>query len=171
MANIIISKIESKSQQHHHQLPHSTSLWKYHYFKDPSKSQLPGLSDLGLISCGKISLFQRSKANHSQIVVINWKNNQLLWQISLFQRSKANHTLTICVYINCLWSCGKISLFHRLKVQGSLVCSCSLLWQYQLFQRSKANHKLPNFKHSHKIWLWQISLFPKIESKITAKLN
>ena len=92
VANIIISKIESKSQ-------------------------LPGPPDLGLISCGKYHYFKRSKANHNPlslkrtttIVVAKYHyfkdrkqittyhcvyiNCYELWQISLFQRSKANHNI------------------------------------------------------------------------------
>ena len=64
VANIIISKIESKSQLNSFDSIGTLCCGKYHYFKD--RKQITTLTQK------KPSQFQ-------------------LWQISLFQRSKANH--------------------------------------------------------------------------------
>jgi len=89
VANIIISKIESKSQQ----LPilslKQMSCGKYHYFKD--RKQITTAQGFLILQyrCGKYHYFKDRK----QITTGVWlyKNALALWQISLFQRSKANH--------------------------------------------------------------------------------
>ena len=197
MANIIISKIESKSQ-------------------------LVPCGDIKPNRLWQISLFQRSK----QITTALFGTPSfqlLLWQISLFQRSKANHNFKLA-NINQIrpdLSCGKISLFQRSKLlqrlwqniiiskiesksqhfvmQGQTitqfvaniiiskieskstatlpVSGCGkyseskivtfvnnvlLLWQISLFQRSKANHK--SVCHKNKYVVANI-IISKIESK------
>ncbi|HRD06994.1 MAG TPA: hypothetical protein PK037_05495, partial [Saprospiraceae bacterium] len=61
MANIIISKIESKSQLHR-QLPCVTfCCGKYHYFKDRKQITTPPLPDGLVMSCGKYHYFKDRK--------------------------------------------------------------------------------------------------------------
>ena len=113
VANIIISKIESKSQ-HRPWQGLAFVFGKYHYFKD--RKQITTNSKVLLMAA-------------------------MLWQISLFQRSKANHNYLGVRLI--LFSCGKISLFQRSKANHNYSfsgCHGPGLWQISLFQRSKANH-------------------------------
>ena len=72
VANIIISKIESKSQLNTLGSWKPLGCGKYHYFKDRKQITTAGLY-------GSL--------------------NRKLWQISLFQRSKANHNIVISAVI------------------------------------------------------------------------
>jgi len=89
VANIIISKIESKSQLFFFWLPRPWVVANIIISKIESKSQLTPNLGFGSTGCGKYHYFKDRK-QITTLGVNSW-GQALLWQISLFQRSKANH--------------------------------------------------------------------------------
>ena len=65
VANIIISKIESKSQRFLTPNPVESCCCKYHYFKDRKQITTARSRPVPRPLLLQISLFQRSKANHN----------------------------------------------------------------------------------------------------------
>ena len=119
VANIIISKIESKSQQHHHQLPHSTSCGKYHYFKDRKQITTSGSTGPRSNKLWQISLFQRSKANHNPLSLK--RTTTIVVANIIISKIESKSQLTI-VYILIVMSCGKYHYFKdRKQITTSLI--------------------------------------------------
>ena len=69
VANIIISKIESKSQHYSSAVPCVLGCGKYHYFKDRKQITTNWGIQFLTVPLWQISLFQRSKANHNTVAV------------------------------------------------------------------------------------------------------
>ena len=140
VANIIISKIESKSQLNNKRVQGETGCGKYHYFKDRKQITTTCRTRLLTNKLWQISLFQRSKANHNETkggrrhhsVVANI----IISKIESKSQPKNENVIT-------LPGCGK---YHYFKDRKQITTNqrklhlARLLWQISLFQRSKANH-------------------------------
>ncbi len=164
VTNIIISKIESKSQLMGFCNVNLLSCYKYHYFKDRKQITTQVLQVLHVCALLQISLFQRSKANH------NWLNQRYKKECvvtniiisKIESKSQQNDE-----WVEQTFSCYKYHYFKDRKQITTTLASLPtslLLLQISLFQRSKANHnKMMNGLSKHSV-VTNI-IISKIESK------
>ncbi len=89
VTNIIISKIESKSQHAMRLIFRHFCCYKYHYFKDRKQITTRPVTHSDFFSCYKYHYFKDRKQITTGILLALVV--AVLLQISLFQRSKANH--------------------------------------------------------------------------------
>ena len=168
VANIIISKIESKSQPSELHKTTSISCGKYHYFKD--RKQITTVHPVAKFNTPlwQISLFQRSKANHNG----TWHNDERALVVANIIISKIESKSQLyLVRTNMTTCCGK---YHYFKDRKQITTSPGpgpnycWLWQISLFQRSKANHN-SIFSSTSLTLLWQISLFQRSKANHNSK--